>query len=216
MPSTQQQVKQTDMKTWKLPVLALAMCALPLVTRPLLAQQPFAQTANPPSSTVELSVPDVQVVNQLGEHVRFNSDVVRGRVAVITSFLTNCSAYCPITQEKLAKLGKVLGDKMGREVVFISVSVDPENDTPEHMKEWGEKFHVGPGWSLLSGKKEDVETLLKALGLYVAIPQRHQSALLIGNQKSGWSRVSSWSTTEKLAGIVDEHAGTKSGTVAAR
>jgi protein SCO1 len=204
------------MKTWKLPVLALAMCALPLLARPLLAQQPFAQTVNPPSSTVELSVPDVQVVNQFGERVRFNSDVIRGRVAVITSFLTNCSAYCPITQEKLAQLGKVLGDKMGREVVFISVSVDAENDTPEHMKAWGEKFHVGPGWSLLSGKKEDVEALLKSLGLYVAIPQRHQSALLIGNQKSGWSRVSSWSTAEKLARIVDEHEGAKPGAVATR
>jgi len=204
------------MKTWKLPVLAVAMCALPLFARTLVAQQPFAQTVNPPSSTVELSIPDVQVVNQFGEHVRFNSDVIRGRVAVITSFLTNCSAYCPITQEKLAKLGKVLGDKMGRDVVFISVSVDPENDTPEQMKAWGKKFHIGAGWSLVSGKKEDVETLLRSLGLYVAIPQRHQSALLIGNQKSGWSRVSSWSTAEKLAGIVDEHAGAKPGAVAKR
>jgi protein SCO1/2 len=204
------------MKTWKLPVLAVAMCALPLFARTLPAQQPFAQTVNPPSSTVELAVPDVQVVNQFGEHVRFNSDVIRGRVAVITSFLTNCSAYCPITQEKLAQLAKVLGDKMGRDIVFISVSVDPENDTPAQMKAWGKKFHVGAGWSLVSGKKEDVETLLKSLGLYVAIPQRHQSALLIGNQKSGWSRVSSWSTAERLAGIVDEHAGVKPGTVAAR
>jgi cytochrome oxidase Cu insertion factor (SCO1/SenC/PrrC family) len=150
------------MKTSKLPVLALATCASLFFARSLLAQQPFSQTSNPPSTTVELSVPDIQVVNQFGEHVRFNSDVVNGRVAVITSFLTNCSAYCPITQEKLAQLAKVLGDKMGREVAFISVSVDPENDTPEHMKAWGEK--------------------------------------------SGWSRVSSWSTAEKLARIVDEHA----------
>lgn len=199
------------MKTWKLPVIALAICALPCFATRVLAQQPFSQTSNPPATTVELSVPDIQVVNQSGEHVRFNSDVVKGRVAVITSFLTNCSAFCPITQEKLAKLAKVLGDKMGREVVFISVSVDPENDTPEQMKAWGEKFHVGTGWSLVSGKKEDMETLLKSLGLYVAIPQRHQSALLIGNQKSGWSRVSSWSTAEKLARIVDEHESGKAG-----
>jgi protein SCO1 len=202
------------MKTWKLPVLALAMCASLFFTWPILAQQPFSQTSNPPATAVELSVPDVQVVNQSGEHVRFNSDVVKGRVAVITSFLTNCSAFCPITQEKLAQLAKLLGDKMGRQVVFISISVDPENDTPEHMKAWGEKFHVGTGWSLVSGKKEDVDALLKSLGLYVAIPQRHQSALLIGSQKSGWSRVSSWSTAEKLARIVDEHESAKGGSAA--
>jgi protein SCO1 len=199
------------MKTWKLPVLALAMCALPSFVQPLLAQQPFSQQSNPPATAVELSVPDVELVNQSGERVRFNSDVIKGRVAVITSFLTNCSSFCPITQEKLAQLAKVLGDKMGRDVVFISVSVDPENDTPAQMKAWGEKFHVGKGWSLLSGSKQDMEILLKSLGLYVAIPQRHQSALIIGNQKSGWSRVSSWSTAEKLARIVDEHEGAKPG-----
>lgn len=205
------------MKTCKLPVVALAMCALSplassfLFSQPLFAQQPFSQTSNPPATTVELTVTDTPVVNQFGKRVRFNSDLVNGRVAVITSFLTNCSAFCPITQEKLAKLAQVLGDKMGREVVFISVSVDPENDTPKQMKAWGEKFHVGKGWSLVSGKKEDIATLLKSLGLYVAIPQRHQSALLIGNQKSGWTRVSSWSTAEKLARIVGEHENAKSG-----
>jgi len=77
------------MKIWKLPVLALATCALPCFAQATLAQQPFSQTSNPPSATVELSVPDVQVVNQSGDHMRFNSDVVKGRVAVITSFLTN-------------------------------------------------------------------------------------------------------------------------------
>ena len=202
------------MKIWKLPVLAQAMCALVCFAQPMLAQQPFSQQSNPPAAVVELSVPDVELVNQSGERVRFNSDVIKGRVAVITSFLTNCSSFCPITQEKLAQLAKVLGGKMGRDVVFISVSVDPENDTPEQMKAWGEKFHIQKGWSLVSGKKEDMETLLKSLGLYVAIPQRHQSALIIGNQKSGWSRVSSWSTAEKLARIVDEHEGAKPGSAA--
>jgi cytochrome oxidase Cu insertion factor (SCO1/SenC/PrrC family) len=202
------------MKNLKLPVLALAMCAFLFFSGMALAQQPFSQQSNPPATSVDLSVPDAQLVNQSGEQVRFNSDVIKGRVAVITSFLTNCAAFCPITQEKLAQLAKVLGDKMGREVVFISVSVDPENDTPEKMKAWGEKFHVGTGWSLVSGKKEDVESLLKGLGLYVAIPARHQSALIIGNQKSGWSRVSSWSTPEKLARVVDEHESGKSGSAA--
>ena len=202
------------MKIWKLPVLALVMCALPCFAQTMPAQQPFSQQSNPPATVVELSVPDVELVNQSGERVHFNSDVIKGRVAVITSFLTNCASFCPITQEKLAQLAKVLGDKMGRDVVFISVSVDPENDTPEKMKAWGEKFHIQSGWSLVSGKKDDVESLLKSLGLYVSIPQRHQSALLIGNQKSGWSRVSSWSTAEKLARIVDEHEAVKPGSTA--
>ena len=151
----------------------------------------------------QLAVPDAPVVNQSGEHLRFNSDVVKGRVAVVTGFFTTCTAMCPITQENLSHLAKLLGDRLGKDVVIISVSVDPMNDTPERMKAWGEKFHIGPGWTLVSGDKGQVETLLKSLGLYVALPQRHQSALIIGNQKAGWVRASSWSSPEKLVKVID-------------
>lgn len=151
----------------------------------------------------QLAVPDVQVISQSGEHLRFNSDVVKGRVAVVTGFFTTCTAMCPITQENLSHLAKLLGNRLGKDVVIISVSVDPVNDTPERMKAWGEKFHIGPGWTLVSGDKGQVETLLKSLGLYVALPQRHQSALMIGNQKAGWVRASSWSTPEKLVKVID-------------
>ena len=151
----------------------------------------------------QIAVPDVQVISQSGEHLRFNSDVVKGRVAVVTGFFTTCTAMCPITQENLSHLAKLLGSRLGKDVVIISVSVDPVNDTPERMKAWGEKFHIGPGWTLVSGDKGQVETLLKSLGLYVALPQRHQSALMIGNQKAGWVRASSWSSPEKLVKVID-------------
>ena len=91
---------------------------------------------------------------------------------------------------------------MGKDVVFISVSVDPEHDTPKAMKAWAAKFHTGPGWILVSGKEESVTTLLKSLGLYVDM-QRHQSALIIGNNKDGWVRVSSWASPEKLTQVID-------------
>jgi protein SCO1/2 len=88
-------------------------------------------------------------------------------------------------------------------VVIISVSVDPENDTPARMKDWAEKFHTGPGWTLLSGNRADVDTLLKSLGLFVELRQRHQSALMIGNTASGWVRISSWTPSEKLAKLAE-------------
>lgn len=161
------------------------------------------QAAPLPPEPVPLTVPDIDVVNQFGEHLKFNSGVVKGRIAVVAGFFTTCTAMCPITQENMARLAKLLGDRMGRDVVFISVSVDAANDTPERMKAWGEKFHVGEGWTLASGNKPEVATLLKSLGLYVDLPQRHQSALIIGNQTSGWTRASSWSAPEKLLKVID-------------
>jgi cytochrome oxidase Cu insertion factor (SCO1/SenC/PrrC family) len=166
---------------------------------PLSAQDSIA---NAPVTHVKLMVPDLTVVNQSGERVRFNSDVINNRVAVISSFFTSCTAFCPLTEERLSRLAKELGDRMGRDVVFVSVSVDPKRDTPQRMKAWAEKFHIGSGWTLVSGKKEDIEMLLNSFGLYVDM-QRHQSALIIGNQKHGWVRVSSWSSPARLAQVID-------------
>lgn len=155
------------------------------------------------SAPVALSVPDIEVVNQDGKHVRFNSQVVEGRIAIVTGFFTTCSSMCPITQEKLSQVARQLGPRLGKDVVIVSVSVDAENDTPARMKEWGEKFHIGPGWTLVSGNRAEVDTLLKSLGLFVPLPQRHQSALMVGSTASGWVRVSSWSSSEKLVKLVE-------------
>jgi protein SCO1/2 len=152
---------------------------------------------------VALSVPDIEVVNQDGKHVRFNSQVIDGRIAIVTGFFTTCSSMCPITQEKLSQVAKLLGSRLGKDVVIISVSVDAENDTPARMKDWAEKFHIGPGWTLLSGNRAGVDTLLKSLGLFVELRQRHQSALMIGSTATGWVRISSWTSSEKLAKLAE-------------
>jgi cytochrome oxidase Cu insertion factor (SCO1/SenC/PrrC family) len=160
-------------------------------------------------ATVALSVPDIEVVNQDGRHLRFNSQVIDGRIAIVTGFFTTCSSMCPITQEKLSKVAKLLGPRLGKDVVIVSVSVDPQNDTPTRMKDWGEKFHIGAGWTLLSGNPAEVDTLLKSLGLSVPLPQRHQSALMVGSAASGWVRISSWTSAEKLARLVESMSSAK-------
>lgn len=153
---------------------------------------------------VALTVPDADVVNQSGRRLRFNRDVIKGRVAIITGFFTTCTSMCPITQENLSRVAKLMCERMGKDVVIVSVSVDANNDTPERMKAWGEKFHIGPGWTLISGNKAEVDGLLKSLGLYVEIPQRHQSAIIIGNEKAGWTRASSWASPQKLVKLIDD------------
>ena len=154
-------------------------------------------------------MPDIEVVNQDGQHVRFNSQVVEGRIAIVTGFFTTCSSMCPITQEKLSQVAKLLGPRLGKDVVIVSVSVDAENDTPARMKDWAEKFHIGPGWTLLSGNRTEVDTLLKSLGLFVELRQRHQSALMIGSAATGWVRISSWTPSEKLAKLAESMSSAK-------
>ena len=168
-----------------------------------LAQALYCQKESSRPVPVELKVPNIEVIDQQGQQLRLNSDVIKNRTAVISSFFTTCTSFCPLTQQNLGRLAKVLGKRMGNDVVFISVSIDPVNDTPARMKEWSEKFHTGPGWTLASGSKNDIETLLKSLGLYVELAGRHQSAVIIGNPGTGWTRASIWAEPEKLEKVID-------------
>lgn len=148
-------------------------------------------------------MPDLKVLDQNGRHLRFSSDVLKDRTAVINTFFTNCAAICPITQETFAKLAKSLRNRLGQDLLLISISVDPEHDTPERMKAWGKKFNVGSGWVLLSGKKAETEELLRSLGLFAPGKQRHQTAVLIGNRNSGWIRASGFASEQKLRQITE-------------
>jgi protein SCO1 len=170
----------------------------------LIASASFVQAQTNAASPARLSVPDVEVVDQNGRHLRFSSDVLKDRTAVINTFFTNCAAICPITQENFSRLAKLLSKRLGRDVVLISISVDPEHDSPEHMKAWGSKFHVGTGWVLLGGNKTETEELLKSLGLFAPGNQRHQTAVLIGNRSAGWVRASGFASEQKLQQRLEE------------
>ena len=170
----------------------------------LIVSATFVHAQNSSSAPARLSVPDLQVVDQNGHHLRFSSDVLKDRTAVINTFFTNCAAICPITQETFSKLAKSLSSRLGRDLVLISISVDPEQDTPQRMKAWGKKFNVGSGWVLLSGNKNETEALLKSLGLFAPGSQRHQTTVLIGNRNSGWIRASGFASEQKLQKMIEE------------
>src|SRR5476651_2107101 len=78
--------------------------------------------------------PDVPVVNQDGKTLHFYDDLIKGRIVVVSFVYTSCSDLCPIMTARLAQLKDKLGDAVGRDIFFISMSVDPEHDTPDMLK----------------------------------------------------------------------------------
>jgi len=98
-----------------------------------------------------------------------------------------------------------LGERAGRDVRLISISVDPATDTPERLKAWGEKFHAGPGWTLVTGAKPQVDELLRALGAATASPSDHSPTVLIGNDAAGqWTRTYGLARPAVLIGLIDD------------
>jgi protein SCO1/2 len=93
----------------------------------------------------------------------------------------------------MEKIQEALGDRVGRDVFLISISVDPETDTPERLKEYSKKFHAKPGWLFLTGKKANVDWALYKVGQYVADKSDHTTNIIIGNEATGSGRrLSAW------------------------
>ena len=133
--------------------------------------------------------PDSAVVTHTGETVRFYDDLIKDRVFVISFLYTTCRDICPLTMSRLAELQKVLGDAMGRDVFFYSLTIDPETDTPEKMKQYAETFGAGPGWLFLTGKPADIHAIRYKLGERSKVLSDHRNEILLGNGRTGeWAR----------------------------
>jgi protein SCO1/2 len=124
-------------------------------------------------------------MDQDGREVRFYSDLVRGKLVMMNAIFTRCPATCPVQAGIFARVQEQLGDRLKRDVRLISVSLDPVYDTPERLREFGRRHGAGPGWRLLTGSKENVTTVLKAMDLYAANPADHTPIAAIGNEPGG-------------------------------
>jgi protein SCO1/2 len=137
----------------------------------------------------KMTIPDVELLDQDGRTVHFYTDLVRGKVVAVQFIFTTCTTICPPLGATFARVQKDLGERAGRDVHLISISVDPATDTPERLKAWGAKFHAAEGWTFVTGSKPEVDELLRALGAATASPADHSPTVLIGNDAAGqWTR----------------------------
>lgn len=189
-------------------LLALAFVAAAL---PAAAQDPHAHHQAPPAAPAPAAenpahkyFGDIPLVDQDGREMRFYSDLIQGKVVVIDVMFTACTGACPVMSGTFAKIQDRLGDRLGKDVHLISLSVDPVNDTPAKLKEYAARFKARPGWYFLTGSKENVDAALRKLGQYVENREGHQNLFLIGNDTTGlWKKAFGLAKPEEIFPIVD-------------
>ena len=125
---------------------------------------------------------DRPLIDQNGTTRRFYSDVLKGRLIVMNTIFTNCKDACPLITEQMTRVRAALGDSFGKDVYFVSISTDPERDSPQAMKKFAQKNKADvPGWIWLTGKKADIEHILKKLGQWSADVESHSTQLIAWN-----------------------------------
>jgi protein SCO1/2 len=150
------------------------------------------------------------VVNQDGKTVRFYDDLIRDKVVAINFIYTHCGNSCPAETANLRQVYKLLADRMGKDIFFYSISIDPKHDIPKVLKEYAERFRIGSdsGWSFLTGTKADITLLRKKLGLFRDDVEadklsEHNTSFLVGNESTGqWIKRSSFDEPKVLAWLL--------------
>jgi len=148
--------------------------------------------------------PNVPLITQDGTTVRFYDDLLKGKKVAINLIYTSCKDECPLETARLVQVQQLLGDRVGKDVFFYSISIDPTRDTPEALKAYAEKFHVGPGWLFLTGREDDIKLVAKKLGLTrrrdALTRDGHSASLMIGDEAGGqWMRNSAVDNPRFLA-----------------
>jgi protein SCO1/2 len=168
------------------------------------AQQEPAATPHAPS-TAGKYFSDVELINQDGQKLRFYSDVLKDKVVIVNTFFTTCTSVCPPMNRNLEKIQEALGERLGKEAFLVSISVDPETDTPLRLKEYARRFHARPGWIFLTGKKENVDWALYKLGQYVERKDDHLTIVIIGNEPKGlWKKALGMAKPDELMKVVED------------
>jgi len=140
--------------------------------------------------TVEkYTIPDVMLINQDGKKVQLRKIVNSNKPVVISFVYSTCTTICPVLSAGFANLQNRLATS-GHAPQLISITIDPENDTPKAMKEYLKRYRAKPGWDFLTGSRRDIDTVMKAYNAYIPDKMSHYPINLIRNPKDGsWIRL---------------------------
>ena len=137
--------------------------------------------------------PNVELQTQDGKTVRFYDDLIKNKVVTINFFYAKCEGICPTVTANLARVQKIFGDRVGREIFMNSISLKPEHDTPAVLKEYAEMFKAKTGWTFLTGKPADIELLRRSLGFTNLNPELDKDkSQHIGNVRYGNEPLMLW------------------------
>ncbi len=164
---------------------------------------PAASSAPETNELASLRIPDVPIYDQNGRRLSFYTDLVKGKTVAINFIFTTCTTICPPMTATFRRVQQQLGERAGRDVYLISVSVDPVTDVPERLHDFAARFNAGSGWTFVTGSKTEIDSLLQALGAAVADKNDHTPMILVGNDAAGhWTRAYGLSPPTTLVTLI--------------
>ena len=153
---------------------------------PHAAHRAAVSAAGPLRSIAHYRIPDVELTRD------------DGRPVVLAFIYTSCTTVCPVTSMTLSQVQSRLGAERAR-VHLMSISIDPEQDTPARLREYAQRFHAGPEWQHYTGTRVASETAQRAFNAYRGSKMDHQPVILVRSAPTGeWVRFDGFATADQL------------------
>lgn len=168
-----------------------------------------ATSAAPPYTTVDMTVdiPDVVLIDQDARKVRLRELVASGDVVMVDFIFGTCTTICPVLSAGFSNLQRRLGSGPGGPVL-LSISIDPEHDTPEIMTEYLKRYRGQPGWFFLTGDRDDIDRIMRAFDAFVPDKMSHQPVTFIKAEgPNRWLKIDGLVSTKDLLSELEKIRG---------
>ncbi len=144
------------------------------------------------------SIPNVTVTRQDGKKVSLASVVDDGRPVVLNFIYTSCTAICPVTTQTFSQFRELVGkDREG--INMISVSIDPEHDTPERLTAYAKQFSGAGTWTYLTSSSPDAIAIQKAFDSYRGDKMNHAPTTFMRTAPGKpWTRIDGFAQADQL------------------
>jgi protein SCO1/2 len=150
--------------------------------------------------------PDVTLVTHQGKKVRFYEDLVENRCVMMNFMYAHCQGICSPVTANLRRAQTLLKDRVGKDIFMYSFTLKPEEDSPEVLADYVKERKLGPGWTFLTGRPEDMELVRRRLGFVDPDPTldadktTHTGMVRYGNEGlTLWAAFPGMQTPEAIA-----------------
>lgn len=149
-------------------------------------------------SVADYNIPDVTMTGKDGKKVSFLKEIDDGRPVLLNFIFVSCSSICPMLSHVFSTVQTKLGDNK-QKVHLVSISIDPENDTPAKLAEYGKKFHAGPSWDYYTGSLDASIALQKAFQYFRGDKMNHSSVVFMrAAPGKSWVRLDGFATSDAI------------------
>jgi protein SCO1/2 len=185
--------KMPDMNRRKLlATLAVAPLAAGVVGRAASLDNKFKVGVSTRDKLQKRYFPNLELTTHEGKKVRFYDDLIKDKIVVINFMYVKCKGVCMPVTMNLKRVQKLLGGRLGRDIFMYSITLKPEEDTPQALRRYVQAHKIKPGWTFLTGKPDEINILRRSLGFKDAKAKldkdltNHTGMVKYGNEARQW------------------------------